>query len=39
MDDETAHPIVQPSGENSAQHDKTRAHTARTAKKTYIRRE
>jgi hypothetical protein len=26
MDDETAHLIVQPSGENSARHDKTRAH-------------
>jgi 1,2-phenylacetyl-CoA epoxidase PaaB subunit len=35
MDDETAHRIVQPSGENSSRHDKTRAHAARTAKKIY----
>jgi hypothetical protein len=39
MDDEIAYLIVQPSGENSARHDKTRAHAARTAKETYHRRQ
>jgi len=39
MDDEIAHLIVQPSGENSARHDKTRAHAARTAKETYHHRQ
>ena len=39
MDGETAYVIVQPSGENFARHDETRAHAARTAKETYHRRQ
>ena len=39
MGDEAAHLIVQPLGENSARHDKTRTHAARTAKETYHRRQ
>lgn len=39
MGDGTTHLIVQPSGENSARYDKTRAYAPRSAKETYYRRQ